>query len=88
MKTSSWLVKKCLEHILFNYLKSKLSGAQANIIAAQNARQNALVAISIIPYTQHSTMLIQHHSHTTFHDHHHHGDRHHTHDPRAFNFAF
>jgi hypothetical protein len=71
---------------LFN-LKSKLSGARASIIAALDARQNGLAATSIIPFPQPSTMLIHHHSHTTFHGHHHPRKWHGMHDPVAFNYV-
>jgi hypothetical protein len=70
---------------IFN-LNNKLSGARASIIAALDARQSDLAAASI-PFTQLSTMLVHHHSHTTFLGHHHHGQRHGMHGPRAFNSA-
>jgi hypothetical protein len=77
-------VKIFAAYILFNL--NKLSGARAIIIAAMGDKQNGLAATSI-PSTQFPTMLVKHHSHTTFLSHHHHGQRHGMHDPRAFNYA-
>lgn len=77
--------KNLVAATLYN-LNSKLSGARANIIAALDARQNGQAAASI-PFTQLSTMLIQHQSHTSFHGHHPPGRRHGMHDPQAFNTA-
>jgi hypothetical protein len=56
---------------LFN-LNNKLSRARVIIIVALDAKQNDLAA-TYIPFTQLSTMLIWHHSHTTFPSHHHRG---------------
>jgi hypothetical protein len=56
---------------LFN-LNNKLSGGRAIVIVALDAVHNGLAATSL-PFTQLSTMPIQHHSHTTFPGHHHHG---------------
>jgi hypothetical protein len=66
---------------LYN-LNSKLSGARASIIGALDAKHN--VKLLPLPFTQLSTMLIQHHSHTSFHGHHHPDNYLSVHDPRAF----
>jgi hypothetical protein len=56
------------------------------MITTLDATHNGRVAYPI-PFTQLSTMLIHHQSHTTFHGHNNHGQRHGMHDPRAFNFV-
>jgi hypothetical protein len=84
MKMSSCSVKtKMVAATLYN-LNSKLSGARANIIAALDAIQNGQATASI-SFTQLSTMLIQHQSHTSFQGYHPPGRRHGMHDPQAFN---
>jgi hypothetical protein len=70
---------------LYN-LNSKLSRARARIIVALDVIRNGQGGISI-PFTHMSTMLIQHHSHTSFHGHHHLGNCRGIHDPRAFHSA-
>jgi hypothetical protein len=63
-------------------LRNKLSRARASIIATMDAIHNVLATTST-PFTQLSTMLIHHQSHTTFRCHHHQSQRRGMHNPMA-----
>jgi hypothetical protein len=78
--------EKLLVAATLHNFNNKLSIKRANIIVALDAKHNGHATTSV-PFTQLCTMLIQHHSHTSFHGHHPATQRHGLYDPMAFNFV-